>query len=604
MRELAIGYCRVSTKKQEKQGLSLDAQEDYIKNFVSGNDYDLVKVFKVQESGGDSERKHLTKAFAYCTENDIKHILITDSDRWTRSREMDVEAQKFIKKHALKVHIIREKIVIGQFGSVAEKLFHNIMIDVAESRRDEITEKVLTGIEQKLKRGEFPSTPPLGYRSISKTERRPHRIIQTDAAPKMKQLLELFNSGKFTVRQAIKLARDIGLKPQRKETFTKGALAKLIGNRFYYGEFEYSLPNIDGGKSKVYENKTHGFEPIITKKVWAQNQAILKKRQRNLKGRGKSFTFNSLVTCGKCGGAIFGERFDAAVKYKTKKGLKVKKYDYPSRYHCNKNNFFTASGSLIPPNYIAEHVDKEKLQISKDITYWEEGEKKVWRKEGTPVEVHVCDMPTFWEKELEQMLMDEISLIKFKNKHWEKVKKDLFKDETKEFLDFEIRNLREEQTKSEIQLDSMYKDFKNEVIDAEFFKSRSKQIRERQKEAKERLAELVPEREAYDDRIGKVIEALDAFKNWEKIFKEADVEKRIHLIRLLTIKISTVYDKTEIKDKMYETKRLAIEFISEVEELFEIGLIEADKRHDEKHNYVELESVFNSPKFRDSRSDH
>ena len=75
-KELAVGYCRVSTKKQEDMGLSLDAQEDYIRNWVDGN-FGLVKVFKVQESGGDSERKHLTKTFEYCIANGVKHILIT-----------------------------------------------------------------------------------------------------------------------------------------------------------------------------------------------------------------------------------------------------------------------------------------------------------------------------------------------------------------------------------------------------------------------------------------------------------------------------------------------------------------------------------------------
>ncbi|MCK4819845.1 recombinase family protein, partial [bacterium] len=105
MKELAVGYCRVSTKKQEKRGLSLDAQEDYIRNNIDGK-FDVIKFFKVQESGGDSERKHLMETFGYCVENNIKHILITDSDRWTRDREMDINAQKFIKENDLSVHIL------------------------------------------------------------------------------------------------------------------------------------------------------------------------------------------------------------------------------------------------------------------------------------------------------------------------------------------------------------------------------------------------------------------------------------------------------------------------------------------------------------------
>ena len=250
-KELAIGYCRVSTKKQEKLGLSLDAQEDYIRNWTSGNGHDLVKVFKVQESGGDSERKHLRSAFIYCIENGIKNILITDSDRWTRSREMDMEAQKFIKKHDLKVHIIRERRVIGRFGSVAEEFAHNVLVDAGQMVRDMIKEKIMAGIKNKLKKNEYPGMPPIGYRSIRKTENSPHRIEQNEDAPKVKRFLEAFSSGKSTIRQAIRLARDIGMRPPKKKDafFTKGALAKTIKSRFYYGEFSW-------GDGKIYENKT------------------------------------------------------------------------------------------------------------------------------------------------------------------------------------------------------------------------------------------------------------------------------------------------------------------------------------------------------------
>ena len=57
MKELAIGYCRVSTKEQEKKGLSLDAQEDYIREWTKSNGHDLVKVFIGVYSGGRSLEK-------------------------------------------------------------------------------------------------------------------------------------------------------------------------------------------------------------------------------------------------------------------------------------------------------------------------------------------------------------------------------------------------------------------------------------------------------------------------------------------------------------------------------------------------------------------
>ena len=595
MSELSVGYCRVSTKKQQQVGLSLEAQESYIRSWAVDNDFGSpVKIFKVAESGGDSERKHLNKVFDYCLANGIFHILISDSDRWTRSREMDMEAQKFIKKHDLKVHILREQKIIGQFGSASEKLSHNVKVDVDQFVRETISEKSKAGIRKKLDRGEYPGTPSLGYKSIKKTVSSPHKIVQDEKAPKVKKLLEMFSTGKFSLQQTVELAKTIGLKPRVKNDFIKQTISGLIRSRFYYGEFEV--------KGKIYENKTAGFEPIITKKIWKKNQEILKNRQKNLKakqGRGKAFRFNHLMVCGRCGKAIYGEKFNTAVKYDTKKnGLVKKKYDYPVRYHCTKS-FYYISPEMSTDRYEAcvptEHVDKINLVVKKDIADYDEDLRKdrIWIKEGDPVEARICDMPTFWETEIDEILTDKLGVIKFKSAHWQKVKDILFEDDNKNFLDLEIRNLRKELTESETKLNSLYDDYKSEIIDVEFFKKQSSEIRNRQDEAKERLQEVEEERSLYDDRIGKSIEILDSLKNWDKILKKADAKKRDQLLKLLTIKISTAYEKPGKLNDPTMIKDLKITFSPEVEELYWLGIIEDDKKR-KKGKLGNIESLNSS----------
>lgn len=578
MKELSVGYCRVSTKKQEQQGLSLDAQEDYIRSWARENGYmSPIKIFKVQESGGDLQRKHLFNTFNYCINNGIKHILITDSDRWTRSREMDVEAQKFIKKHDLSVHILREGKVIGQYGSAVEELFHNVKVDVDEYARKQIREKIISGIEKKLQKCEYPSLPPLGYRSIPKTATSPHKIVQDEKAEKLKKLLELFSTGKYTVAQTVRLAKDIGLNSKLKSEFYKASMTALIKNRFYYGDFEYD--------NQIYKNMTSDFKPIITKKTWQKNQEVLKHRQINVKEKqGKAFRFNRLITCGKCGRIVFGEKFSHLVKYKTKKGISSKHYNYEPRYHCTKGPFYTAGKKrMIPSEYYNNHVDGEALVIKEDITFFDEetGKTKIWFKKGTNVEVHKCNNPSFLEKEIDHMLTDKLNLIKFNASHWKEVKKVLFQDETKDVLDYEIRRLRSELTKSETRLDSLYEDRVEEVIDAEFFKKKRSEIRDRQQESRDRLSELEEDRKLYDDHTGKTIDILDSLKNWKNILEKADDEKRDQLINLLTIKIFTIYEKTIYKGEATSFKDLSVTFNPEVAELFTLGLLEAsNKRHE------------------------
>ena len=68
-------------------------------------------------------------------------------------------------------------------------------------------------------------------------------------------------------------------------------------------------------------------------------------------------------------------------------------------------------------------------------------------------------------------------------------------------------------------------------------------------------------------------------KNWGEILKNSSDEQKKHLIELLTFKISTAHNKAEKNGKVYEYKGLEFVYSPEVQELFEIGILEADDRH-------------------------
>ena len=54
----AIGYVRVSTEEQAKEGINLDSQEAKIKAYCDSQDWDLVKLFSDKGSSGkDMERE-------------------------------------------------------------------------------------------------------------------------------------------------------------------------------------------------------------------------------------------------------------------------------------------------------------------------------------------------------------------------------------------------------------------------------------------------------------------------------------------------------------------------------------------------------------------
>ena len=116
---------------------------------------------------------------------------------------------------------------------------------------------------------------------------------------------------------------------------------KILRNRIYCGDFDF-----DG---TMY----HGaYEPIVTRELWEQVQAILdgrgSKKTRKMK---EQFAFSGLITCGHCGCAMVGE-------------IKKGRYIY---YHC------TGFKGKCPEPYTREEVLEEKFTgLLKGIAFSEE----------------------------------------------------------------------------------------------------------------------------------------------------------------------------------------------------------------------------------------
>jgi DNA invertase Pin-like site-specific DNA recombinase len=78
-----ISYYRVSTKKQEKSGLGLDAQKTAVQNFLDKKSI-LIAEYQEAESGKDNERPQLIRAIEHCKSTGAV-LLIAKLDRLSRN---------------------------------------------------------------------------------------------------------------------------------------------------------------------------------------------------------------------------------------------------------------------------------------------------------------------------------------------------------------------------------------------------------------------------------------------------------------------------------------------------------------------------------------
>jgi DNA invertase Pin-like site-specific DNA recombinase len=136
-----VAYFRVSTDKQGKSGLGLEAQREAVMNYLNGGRWTLVDEFTEVESGKRNDRPELEMALAACKRQKAK-LVIAKLDRLGRNlafiatlMESGVEFVAVDNPHA-------------------NKLTVHILAAVAQHEREMISERTKAALQAAKKRGQ------------------------------------------------------------------------------------------------------------------------------------------------------------------------------------------------------------------------------------------------------------------------------------------------------------------------------------------------------------------------------------------------------------------------------------------------------------------
>jgi DNA invertase Pin-like site-specific DNA recombinase len=144
-----IAYFRVSTDKQGKSGLGLEAQRKAVLDYLNGGRWELVQQFVEVESGKHSGRPQLGAALAACKKHRAR-LVIAKLDRLSRNlafiatlMESGVEFTAVDNPHANKLTI-------------------HILAAVAQHEREMISERTKAALAAARARGTRLGNPQLG----------------------------------------------------------------------------------------------------------------------------------------------------------------------------------------------------------------------------------------------------------------------------------------------------------------------------------------------------------------------------------------------------------------------------------------------------------
>ena len=333
-----IIYCRKSTDTEDKQVLSLESQENELRQIAISQDLQIVEILTESKSAKEPGRPVFNAMMKMISSGKADAILCWKIDRLTRNPVDGGQIQWLLQNNKIKCIRTFEK----NFLPSDNVLLMSIEQAMANQYIRELSINVKRGNRAKLEKGEWPNHAPLGYLNDKAT-----KTVKIDKkfAPYIVRAYELYLTGGNTLEQITKVLYDEGLRTKTGGMCRSNQIHRFFINRFYCGMMER-----DG---KIYEGKHKG---IVSVKQWNDAQEILHGRAHP---HPKKYFYSAqgFLKCEHCG---------CALTVDTRKGHKY--------YYCtNGKGICDEHKGYMRSEYVDESLsemfkvlafDKETIEIS------------------------------------------------------------------------------------------------------------------------------------------------------------------------------------------------------------------------------------------------
>lgn len=162
-----IGYCRVSSEEQAREGLSLALQADKIQAYCDLNDYTLIEI--ITDAGisakNISGRPGLKRALDMVMSDQADGLVAWKLDRMFRSTVDALQTAEQFRVNGKCLMSITEKL---DTGSAMGEFFFSLMASLAQMERRLTGERTKSILDGKKARGEFVGKPRFGFQSGGK----------------------------------------------------------------------------------------------------------------------------------------------------------------------------------------------------------------------------------------------------------------------------------------------------------------------------------------------------------------------------------------------------------------------------------------------------
>ncbi|NNU88575.1 recombinase family protein [Geobacillus thermodenitrificans] len=193
-----VGYIRVSTQGQARDGYSLKYQEEEIKAYCEKNGWNLIHIFrdegisgaKMNEEAFEVDRVGLQEMLAHLSSLQIKYGVVLNTSRLWRSDMVRVLIHRELQKYGVDIKSIEQPSYSIYKKDPSDVLVNGLMELLDQYQRLEIALKLKKGQHKKAKEGGYAGgrvifgyTKPKGEKELK---------VHHEQAKVVKRVFELY----------------------------------------------------------------------------------------------------------------------------------------------------------------------------------------------------------------------------------------------------------------------------------------------------------------------------------------------------------------------------------------------------------------------------
>jgi site-specific DNA recombinase len=304
-------YVRKSTDVEDKQVRSIEDQLAVLRALAKEQGLVITEEFIEKQSAKRPGRPVFANMLRRIEQGEAQGILCWKLDRLARN-PVDAAQISWLLQEGIIQNIQTHDRV---YRSADNVLMMSVEFGMANQYVRDLSTNVKRALNEKVKRGEYPSFAPVGYMNDLRTKT---IIVDRKNAKIVREAFELYAEGNSRLEDIATLFAKNGIVSGGGRPLKRDRISYTLSNPIYYGHFRYA--------GELYEGK---HTPLISKKLWDKAQAVLKERGRpQYKMENDPRPLCGLLKCGECGCGITAE-----MKTKHQKNGNLHNYTY---YRCTK----------------------------------------------------------------------------------------------------------------------------------------------------------------------------------------------------------------------------------------------------------------------------